>query len=209
MFATCSVSAHVVYQRLKLSGLSKQLPFGFSWQCHIEKDSYSDGPNNIAGCKNGTMSYQTSSGSACCILMWLYMCLKALKICTSPACIPCQHRYPVLGVMAWVVIGYTTCTYLVWINGNLNANQCISDILWLCPIFEACQTSCFNKIMQNDTLHIVFWSFSMHKVFDCNPGQYNFLCHGLLRWLESAWKDCPFPSLKPSSTPYLTGKSHF
>ena len=52
-----------------------------------------------------------------------------------------------------------------------------SYLQWLRPILQTYRTS-FNKIMQDHKLHHVFWSSSIHRIFNCCLGLYDFqICH--------------------------------
>ena len=156
---------------------------------------------------------------------------------TSPACIWYRHRDSVPGMMVWAVIGYATLKSLVRIHNNLNADRYLfltSYVQWLCSILEACKTSSSNKIIQDHMLHVIFWSSSIHRVFEYYPGLHGLQIyhplrtsgHVLLRDMPAAplqlilLMKCgidlkqhgmsdPFLSFKTSSTPRLIGYGPF
>ena len=47
----------------------------------------------------------------------------------SPLCIPYRHWFSAHGMIVWAATGYTTRTPLLRIDGNLNADCNISDVL--------------------------------------------------------------------------------
>lgn len=93
-------------------------------------------------------SFEMSPGSACCILIAIYVSgdseekvrhLLPFKIRTGTTCI-C--------VMLWAAIRYKTCTTLVRIDYNVDKDQYVSDILG--PKVKSCLRGKLNAIFQQD-----------------------------------------------------------
>ncbi|GFU78501.1 hypothetical protein TNCV_2301131 [Trichonephila clavipes] len=95
-------------------------------------------------------SFQTSLGSACSILMAVYVSEISEEITL-------WHRFPVPGVRVRAAIGYMTRTSLVQINDNLNADRCIADILFpvAMPYLQGLLNALTYKITQDHMLHIM------------------------------------------------------
>ena len=98
--------------------------FCFLWQCSIERDGNYGASNDKTGYRNGTISsFQASFVSAYNILMAIYMSRGSEETAEKTlSYIRYWHTSPAFGVMVLAIIEQTTCTFLVRIDGSLNAN---------------------------------------------------------------------------------------
>lgn len=99
---------------------------------------------------------------------------------SSAALIRYCHRGLEPGMMIYVAIGYKTRITLILVDGNLEAERCISDILHSVVVLcvRACQTPYSIKITQHHILNVVLWPSFIYRVFDCWPGLHVLqICH--------------------------------
>lgn len=107
--------------------------------------------NDNGGHKSGTMSsFQKNAGSACSILMAVYVS-GGFEENAPCLLLRYRHRSPVLFEKIWTAVGYTILALLVRINGNLTqiCTFLTCYIQWLCSVFKACHTQFSNKICKN------------------------------------------------------------
>lgn len=150
MFAARPVSARTVRRRLQQRGLSSRRPLlrlPLTMQHRerrrlwcAERQSWIQEWHNVVFSDESRFCVQYSDGR---IRVWR---LRGDR--TSPACIRYRHRGPAPGVMVWAAIGYTTRTSLVRIDGTLNADRYISDILR--PVVVPYLRGLPNAIFQQD-----------------------------------------------------------
>ena len=82
------------------------------------------------------------------------------------------HRAFAPNVMVWTAIGFPIQTPIIRIDGNLNINRYISDMLRPNRILEVWQILSSKNIMRDHIIRVVFWPSSMHRVFDCCLGRH-------------------------------------
>ena len=165
------------------------------------------------------------------VFWWPYKRLMAPRRLHASCLHSYRYRGPAPGVMVWAAIGYTTSTFLIRIDGNLNADRYISDIFR--PVVVHYLRGLSNFILQQDNA----WPHAACQVlsfFDTQgirlllwPARFPEMsltektsAHGLLRnWLATPFQliwlmkcgidlkqhgmSYPVLSSKPCSTPCL------